>query len=41
MMINSASKPLALNLPQSLAAKSGNAVMVNPALEMRILARFY
>ena len=39
MTINSTSRPLALNVPQSLAAKSGNAVIVKPALEMRTLAR--
>src|SRR5262245_22713347 len=36
MTINSTSKPLAVNTPQSLAANSGNAVIVKPALEIRI-----
>src|SRR6266545_2935129 len=39
MTINSTSRPFALNTPQSLAAKSGSAVIVKPALEMRTLAR--
>jgi hypothetical protein len=37
--ISSTSKPLALKTPQSLAARSGKAVIVKPALEMRTLAR--
>ena len=39
MTINSTSSQSALNTRQSFAAKSGNAVIVKPALEMRILAR--
>src|SRR3990172_115502 len=37
--IISISKPLAVKTPHSLAAKSGRAVMVKPALEILALAR--
>ena len=34
MTISSTSRPLAVNIPQSLAANSGKAVIVKPALEI-------
>src|SRR5581483_496572 len=37
--MTSISSPLALNSPQSLAASSGSAVMVKPALEILSLGR--
>ena len=40
MTMISTSRPLALNVPQSRAAKSGSAVMVRPALEILTLVRF-
>ena len=39
MRMTSISSPLAVNSPQSLAARSGRAVMVKPALEILSLAR--
>lgn len=40
MTMISTSSPLALNVPQSRAANSGNAVIVKPALEILTLVRF-
>ncbi|MBI2531155.1 MAG: hypothetical protein HYW03_02895 [Deltaproteobacteria bacterium] len=40
MRITSTSKPLAVKRPHSLAAKSGRAVMVNPALEILAFTRW-
>ena len=37
--MTSISRPLAVNVPHSLAANSGNAVIVKPALEILSLAR--
>src|SRR5215471_741241 len=39
MTINSTSSPLAAKIPQSFAAKRGNAVMVKPAFDILILGR--